>query len=267
MAIAQWGDYSAGYPGGSALSGAGFTGVIRYVGVGRPDKRITAEEYHDLKSHGVAVLLVAELGTRDAEGGYQAGMDNARTALADARRLGIPDDVGIAAAADEHLTPGQIAAAKDYVRGFRDVLGLNRTGAYGFSEFLNAVRAAGLATWYWKCGSAPTPSESTWVHFWQRNAGARTRTVNQVTVDINDQLLPIGIDEMTPDQASQLASVWNAVFFGGGDAGNESIIKRLENLEEDPDALAAVDRKRATRDTLAAIMKELDEIRAALAKK
>lgn len=239
MVMGKWGDYSGGRPTAAALKAAGYTGVIRYIGLGSAGKRITNAEYQDLTSHGLQVLLVAELNTHDAEGGYQAGRANATTALADARILGIPDTVGIAAACDEHLTGAQIPAAVDYARGFQDIIGRDRCGIYGFIEFTTACKNAGVGSWYWRCGTKPSVADQQWTHFWQRNTGVTQEAVAGITVDINDQLLPVGGDDMTPDQNNMLASIWNAVFFGGGDAGPESIIRRLEKIENTVGVIAA----------------------------
>lgn len=43
-------------------------------------------------------------------------------------------------------------------------------------------------------------------------------------------------NDMTPDENNALMSVYKAVFFGGGDAGAESIIKRLVDIETKIDA-------------------------------
>lgn len=205
----RWADYSGGRPSGTALRDAGFGGVIRYVGLGGgsslPGKRITAAEYQDLVRNGIQVLLVCEGGTTDAWGGYNAGVANAQAALNDARALGIPDSVGIAAAADAHAAnQAQINAAVDYARGFQDVLGKARTGFYGFQETVTAVRNAGIGSWYWRCGSQPTAAEKTWTHLWQRNDG--TTTVSGVVVDINEQYLPITSqeDDMQADERDAL---------------------------------------------------------------
>jgi hypothetical protein len=197
-----WADFSGGRPGAAALKAAGFTGVIRYIGLGSAGKLITAAEYADYAVSGVQVLLVVELNTTDAQGGYAAGVANATIALNDARGMGLPDSVGIAAACDEHLTAGQITTCLAYVQGFRDVLGYSRTGAYGFAEFVDAVHSAGLAGWWWKCGNAPTLQESQWVTFWQRNNGLTTEVINKVQVDINDQdnSISSGVVDMTPEE-------------------------------------------------------------------
>lgn len=194
----QWADYSGGRPSGAALKAASFGGVLRYVGLGTSGKRINPTEYKDLVASGIQVLLVAELGTGDAWGtssddDYARGRANAQVALADAHGCDIPDSVGIAAAADAHAAnQQQINDAVAYARGFRDVLGLARTGFYGFSETLNAVHNAGVASWFWKCGSIPTADEAKWVNFWQRNAAPTTRVVGGVVCDINEQYRPVG---------------------------------------------------------------------------
>jgi hypothetical protein len=212
----QWADYSGGRPSGAALRGAGFGGAIRYVGLGGgaslPGKRITAAEYRDLTGAGVQVLLVCEGDTTDAWGGYAAGVANARIALADARALGIPDAVGIAAAADAHAAnQAQITAAVEYARGFQDVLGKTRTGFYGFQETVTAVRTAGVGSWYWRCGSQPSATEKAWTHLWQRNQAPTVRVVSGVTCDINEQYLPITSeeDDLTPDQSLKLDHIYN----------------------------------------------------------
>ena len=194
-----WADYSGRPPGGAALRAAGFTGVLRYCGRPGLVKNITAAEYQDLINHGLGVLLVYEHFTADVTGGHPAGVANAQAALADARACGIPDTVGIAAASDEHLTAAQVREGLDYLTGFASVLGLARTGAYGFGEYIDAVKAAGKASWFWQAGHAPAANSG--VHFWQRNAGQTTITLNGTTCDIDDQLLPIGDNDVSYDDA------------------------------------------------------------------
>lgn len=190
MTIAKWADYSQGRPTGSDLRNAGFVGVIRYIGGGSAGKRLNKNEYQNLVANGLQVKLVFELGIHDAEAGYASGVANATAALADARSMGVPDTVVIYAASDEHLTTAQVSVAVQYVKGFRDVLGLNRTGVYGFSELVDAVHDAGYAHEYWKCGTAPTANQK-FVTFWQRNQAPMTQTVDGVIIDIDDQELSL----------------------------------------------------------------------------
>lgn len=251
----RWADYSAGRPAAAALLAAGFGGVIRYVGLGSAGKRITAAEYQGLVAAGLRVLLVAELDTADAweaVDDYAAGRQHAAAALADARALGIPDSVGIAAAADAHASGSQITDAVAYCRGFADVLGQARTGFYGFPETLTAVRATGVASWFWRCGTPPSTAEQAWTHLWQRNDG--TTTVAGVAVDITEQYLPIGDDvsftdvighrkDGTPITAGDaLANLYLGAYYGGGDAGAHAAF---------PAASAALDAMNGLPDKLA----------------
>lgn len=265
-----WADYSAGRPSGSALKAAGFGGVIRYVGIGGPEKRITAAEYSDLVASGVQVLLVAEQWTTDAWGGRALGQANARAALNEARALGIPDSVGIAAAADAHAAnQDQINAAVEYARGFQDVLGKARTGFYGFVEVLNAVHAADVGSWYWRCGAVPSAAEKAWVNFWQRNAGTTVAYVSGIQCDINEQYNPVGVD-MSFDQPDrdmlarvheQLTALW-PTFVAGSNAKltlvdyaravDERTVKQTAQLAAIPTTHPSVTLSPADLDALAA---------------
>jgi hypothetical protein len=195
------------------LRAAGFSGVIRYVGTPGRTKNITAGEYQDLVGHSLSVLLVHENGTGDVLRGYSGGVADAHAALDNARACSIPESVGIASANDRHLTAAQVRASVDYQAGFASVLGVERTGAYGFHEFVSAVRGAGTAAWLWQCGTHPAGAAG--VHLWQRNTGISQTRVNGIACDINDQLLPLPEDDMTPDEAQVAALNALRTFFNG----------------------------------------------------
>lgn len=192
---ALWADYSAGNPGAAALRSAGFSGAVRYIALGSGSKLITKQEYDDLVSGGIEVHFVAEYGTTDGLGGYNAGVANARLALAAANALGAPSSSVIFAAADGHLNSAQVAVTTAYVQGFRDVLGYNRTGIYGFSEVIGPCHAAGLAKFFWQCGSSPfSTGTSDYVNLWQRNGStgsAPTTFAGGIQCDINELLIPL----------------------------------------------------------------------------
>jgi hypothetical protein len=194
----QLADYSGGRPSGAALAAAGFAGVVRYIGLGSVGKRLTPGEYRDLSAAGLRVLLVAELATGDSWGtcgddDYARGRAHADAAMRDAWACAIPNaDIFIFAASDApSSTAWQVTDTVDYVRGFRDVLGIARTGHYGFAATNTAVHDAGVASAYWRCGSEPSPADKTWVHLWQRNRPATTRVVAGIACDINDMYRPI----------------------------------------------------------------------------
>ncbi|GAB3376166.1 glycoside hydrolase domain-containing protein [Amycolatopsis echigonensis] len=220
--MARWADYSAGRPAGDALRRAGFSGVIRYIGLGSEGKQLVASEYRDLvATFGAAnVLLVAEAGTGDAWGtetddDYARGVAYGRIALADARAQGVPDWVGLACAADAHAQAFQLDDVVRYASGFRDVVGQSRCGFYGFSETLAAVRRAGIGSWYWRCGSEPTQAEKQWVNFWQRNRDPQRITVAGVPCDINEVYrIPntsTEEDDMSAEAERQIGEIYRSV--------------------------------------------------------
>ena len=196
---ALWGDY-VGYPGGAALRAAGFAGVVRYVGIGGSAKRLTAAEYADLTGHGLQVLGVVESTTTEADDGYGTGVSDAQAALSDIADLTGGRGLDFVFATNDKTT--YIAADVDYVRGFASVLGVARTGVYGFSDFLGAVRGAGAASVFWQCGHPPSlTGTGDFVHFWQRQGTAgdasdgpatpTTATVGGVSVDLDNQRLDL----------------------------------------------------------------------------
>ncbi|WP_336156628.1 glycoside hydrolase domain-containing protein [Amycolatopsis sp. VC5-11] len=285
--MARWADYSAGRPSGAALRKAGFSGVIRYIGLGSEGKQLVASEYRDLVGEfGAAnVLLVAEAGTGDAWGtetddDYGRGVAYGRTALSDARAQGVPDWVGLACAADAHAQAFQLDDVVRYASGFRDAVGQARCGFYGFSETLAAVHNAGIGSWYWRCGSEPTQVEKQWVNFWQRNRDPQRITVAGIPCDINEVYrIPTTEDDMPSVNDLLDASVgkradgtdvllkdaivntYLAQFQGGGDGGALAVKAGINALNAKLDALTQAVAKLAadpeiTPDALKAMLNE-----------
>lgn len=213
-----WLDYSAGaIPGAilvtSTAYGQPIRGVIRYVdapGTTNP-KCITAAEYADLRAHNLGVLLVFEHQTTDALSGHASGAANARLALAGADALGYTGPIFMAS--DMHLNdpahPEYLPAALAYLDGAADVLGLMRTGAYGFPELMAAVAGGGHAAALWQCGSAPAATNPNTVHFWQVN-NTTSPVLGGISCDINIPLATMaglpGMDAVAP---ADIAAIWN----------------------------------------------------------
>lgn len=193
-----WCDYSGGRPSGLSLQRAGVTGVIRYVGIGGMGKRLTRPEYEDLIAHGIIVHGVVERDTMDANGGYQAGLMNARAAVADIHAITSGRGLAVVYAAnDQQAATSQTVA---YVQGFSDILGVAYTGAYGFSAQIAAVRKAGFASHFWLAGHPPSlVNMSGEVDLWQRQGtkgqtsdGPATPTtiiIDGVQCDVNNAYL------------------------------------------------------------------------------
>jgi hypothetical protein len=180
MAVTYGADYSSGELSASELNS--FTEydirfLIRYIGWPDNPKCIShyPGAYQAHVTAGRMVLLVAEQGTSDPAGGFGGGVTMARQALSDARSVGYPDSLPIFFCADGWLASHGIpvATAMSYLDGAASVMGRQRTGAYGFRDFIQAALAGGHARWLWLCGSPPTDAEVAqgWPHFYQWNNG------------------------------------------------------------------------------------------------
>jgi hypothetical protein len=157
--------------------------LIRYIGYPGNPKCIShyPGAYQAHVSGGRMVLLVAEQGATDPAGGYGAGAAMARRALTDASSIGYPDTLPIFFCADGWLASNgiSVATAMSYLDGAASVVGTQRTGAYGFRDFIEAARVGSHATWLWLCGSPPAVTEVShgWPHFYQWNGGSINLTV------------------------------------------------------------------------------------------
>jgi hypothetical protein len=154
---------------------------IRFLGryIGFPDNPKCISHfpgaYQKHVRAGRMVLLFFENQTDDRAGGRDRGVANAHLALQDARTIGYPDHLPIFFSADAHLDAVGIpvANAMAYLDGAASVMGINRTGAYGFREFIGPAREGGHARWFWLAGTEPTDREIRHglTHFYQSNKG------------------------------------------------------------------------------------------------
>ncbi len=159
-----WLDYSAAKLPGATIKAAGYGGVIRYIDA--PDrlrtKHTNLDEYRDHVANGLAVRLVMQNTTTDADGGYNAGVANAQRAKAGADYLGY---TGVIFFANDRTTVPNPAAWTAYLDGASSVLGLARVGAYGFFNALNL--AQGHASAFWQAGRRSDLVGQ--ANFWQDN--------------------------------------------------------------------------------------------------
>jgi glycoside hydrolase-like protein len=124
---------------------------------------------------GRTVLLVAEDDATDPAGGHAGGVAMARRALKDADSVGYPASLPIFFCADGWLASSNIsvATAISYLDGAASIMGRQRTGAYGFRDFIEPAKQGGHARWLWLAGQAPSDAElaAGWPHFYQWNNG------------------------------------------------------------------------------------------------
>jgi hypothetical protein len=125
-------DYSGGRPTGQAVADAQHVGVVRYIGTPGRGKNLTRAEFLDMDARGRGVATVYENHAADAAGGYAAGQTAARTARADADRIGLPSDQPIYFAVDsDQVTEAQFGAVAAYLDGAASIIGWAQVGVYG----------------------------------------------------------------------------------------------------------------------------------------
>lgn len=211
-----WLDYSAAKLSGATIRNAGYGGVIRYIDA--PDrlrtKHTNLTEYRDHINNGLRVWLVMQNTTTDADGGYSAGQANARRALAGADYLGYTGPIFFC---NDRTTVPSPSLWQSYLDGAASILGISRTGAYGFANAIQLAR--GHANYFWQAGRGRDvigatldangrPVSSTVVNFWQDNnfqptVGGITCDRNLILKDLTDE----GGDDM-PLTDADVAKIW-----------------------------------------------------------
>jgi hypothetical protein len=171
-------DYSAKRLTGSVIkstavgpAGEHPSGVIRYIDAPEKlqTKHVDQGEYASLKAAGLELpATYFEIGYEDPNGGYAGGQANARRALAGADWLGFKGIILMCCDrwfVQAPHSPVTAARWQAYLDGAVSVLGRGRTGAYGFSDAMDAAR--GHVDYFVQCGarSAVRP----FVHGWQDN--------------------------------------------------------------------------------------------------
>jgi hypothetical protein len=186
-------DYSGGRPSGAAIYAASYRFVVRYLenGLGGGRYNLTAAEFADLRANGVAVALVWESQANRAAAGHDAGVADARAALAAADAVGasgwpiyfavdfdIPDYAPAAMSALAKLGP-----VGDYLAGAASVLGHSRTGVYGGYYAVSRALDAGLASLAWQTEAWSGGQVDPRIHLLQRLG---TVVVDGVECDTNE---------------------------------------------------------------------------------
>lgn len=155
----------------AAARSYGYTFGIRYLAPSdaRYDwKRFKPAEQTAMWAQALGILLVWESYAGRALEGFQAGVQDAQDAQAQARALGYPDDVPIFFACDTNTTANQ---ARPYFQGAVSVRPCS--GAYGGIDVVDALLADGTVpfTWQtcaWSTNASGVAVVSQTAHLYQR---------------------------------------------------------------------------------------------------
>lgn len=176
-------DYSWGRPNLDEVVKQGYKFVCRYLAARGGGKEITVGEANQIRARGIGLVLVYEQYAERPREGRAAGQADARTAVAQARSVGFPDDRPIYFAVDWDTTPDEQGAIDEYLRGAADVIGANRVGVYGSFYVVERCKANRSAAWFWQTYAWSGGQVSEHTHFLQYKNG---QTVAGATVDLNE---------------------------------------------------------------------------------
>ena len=146
-------DYSFARPSPAGLHNEGYSFAARYFSYdnsGTHGKILFAGEANALIAAGVDVVSNWEYGATDALGGFTSGVNDAKTAEAQAAAAGAPADRPIYFSVDFDATPADQTPINAYMDGVASVIGRNRTGAYGGYYVIKRAFDAGKIAWGWQ---------------------------------------------------------------------------------------------------------------------
>jgi hypothetical protein len=146
-------DYSFARPSPTGLHNEGYTFAARYFSYdnsGTHGKILFSGEANALIAAGVDVVSNWEYAADDALGGYNSGVNDAKTAEAQAAAAGAPAGRPIYFSVDFDATPADQTPINAYMDGVASVIGRNRTGAYGGYYVIKRAFDAGKITWGWQ---------------------------------------------------------------------------------------------------------------------
>lgn len=130
------------------LKALGATFCSRYLS-DFPSKNLTLAEAERLSAANIDVVSNWENDTTDWQGGYSAGVRNARVAWAQHKQCGGPDGRPIYFSVDMDVNPGN-GTLHAYFKGLGDGMTPGQIGVYASTGVCNALKSAGLAHWTWR---------------------------------------------------------------------------------------------------------------------
>lgn len=249
-------DFAFSHPDPQGLYDLGFRFACRYIGAGTDDKQLHADEIAALNGAGLDIVSLVEGGAQSALGGYLTGVTHGQLAQADVVQLGIPLDRPVFAAIDWDFQPADRVDVAAYIDGLASAIGRDRVGVYGglaAVQWAHEVRGVRwlFQTYAWSHGAWYPAAQLRQTLNGQEAAGGQV-DLCVATVDDYGQwnINPSGGNDMTPEQASQLNSVFDGMFNGGGSCGdwvptadaigtsNNGLMSQVQHLHRVVDKLA-----------------------------
>jgi hypothetical protein len=179
-------DYAGGRPGGGAIKNAGYAFVVRYLssgGSGLPGKQLLPAEANDLRANGIEIVSNWETTATRMLAGFNGGVADATSALAQVLACGGRADRPIYFSADWDATEAQQTPINDYLRGAATVIGVQNVGIYGGFWPVSRALNAGVAKWAWQTKAWSGTNVDPRINLWQRIGFVN---VGGVQCDVNE---------------------------------------------------------------------------------
>lgn len=177
-------DFSYGKIKGSTIREAGYDFCIRYLSHS-PGKNLTKEEYQDFKQNSLLVGVVFETTTSRPLDGFDAGKQDAMSALQQIIAItGKPQVIYFAV--DAEYNDSQLDKVGDYFDGVAEVLLKHQIGVYGGYKTVQYVLDNDLADYAWQTYA--------WSHgHWDSRAQLRQTNIYPpklagVDIDLNESV-------------------------------------------------------------------------------
>lgn len=153
--FAAWRDYDE-------MVRLGVDCVLRYVStssfLGVPSyswKSLRPSEVLEYHKRGIGIIALWEAGGTDPLQGYSKGLAHGKQAVISCTALGYPLGLSVIAAVDFDVTPSNLNAAYQYMRGFNDGLaGKYATGVYGDIDIIQQCAWGQICTVFHYAGAA-----------------------------------------------------------------------------------------------------------------
>lgn len=188
-------------PATSTIKATGARFIARYLS---PDstKNLTADEVTSYTAAGMAIVVVWEGVASRMLAGYAAGVADAKTADAQRKSVGLPDNQVIYFACDFDASGNQFHTINEYMRGVNSVIGLSRSGFYGGYYAVESVASApASATYFWQTEAWSDGKWSAHANIRQEGGtllGGNADYDYAETADYGQYPRPIGDEPMTP---------------------------------------------------------------------
>ena len=207
-------DFSWGRPPVDAIIGGGWSFVCRYGCYGESGKKLSAAEAAEYLAAGILPVSNWEHEAAAWKQGYARGWDDAVAADPFFRSCGAGPQDPIYFSIDTDVLDSELPVAAAYLQGIRDVIGWERTGAYGGYKVIRYLFDKGLIRFGWQ------------TYAWSYGKWEPRAQIRQV---LNGQDLA--------GHAVDYNEAWHAVYGGWGQSGQPYSVEGsvILNCPDDPE--------------------------------